>query len=146
MQIGKTFHHICMPQPWWDCFKTSMYSSSSGLALPNPIQAFVYANEDKTRYGDVLQLTLGVVFLATPHKGSDIADFASVLVTILNTCQAVATVGLRPMVARADLLAYLNSNSDALQDLNRSALYRLEALTIESFYENKVTPPGSFIV
>ncbi|KAK7409152.1 hypothetical protein QQX98_008645 [Neonectria punicea] len=49
------------------------------------IFALVFAHEDDNTYGAVLKSTIGVVFLATPHAGSDGANLASVFLTIVNT-------------------------------------------------------------
>lgn len=88
-----------------------------------------------------MESTLGVVFLATPHRGSDIANFASIFCTIANTCQAVTTAGMRPIAARTELLEYLTRNSKALQNLITSVRHRLNILSIVTFYERRVTPP-----
>ncbi|KAI9898900.1 hypothetical protein N3K66_005361 [Trichothecium roseum] len=103
-------------------------------------QALVYAHEDEKTYGSMLEYTRGIVFLATPHRGSDTADFAKVVSMIVSTCMAVGTGGLRPSVARTELLEYLGRNSNALQDLLVSVRHRLQNLSVVTFYENKVMP------
>lgn len=109
-------------------------------------QALLYAHEDAEGYGRILQSTLGVVFLATPHRGSDIANLANIFFTIANTCQAVTTVGLRPIAARTELLEYLTRNSKALQDLITSVRHSLQSLSIVTFYESRFMPPLSSLV
>lgn len=109
-------------------------------------QALLYAHEDTDGYGQVLQSTLGIVFLATPHRGSDTANLANIFVTIAKTCQTTTTVGLRPMAARTDILEYLSRDSTALQSLITSDRHRLKLLSIVTFYESVNTPPLSSIV
>ncbi|KAJ4158057.1 uncharacterized protein LMH87_008602 [Akanthomyces muscarius] len=109
-------------------------------------QALLYAHEDAEGYGRILQSTLGVVFLATPHRGSDIANLANIFFTIANTCQAVTTVGLRPTAARTELLEYLTRNSKALQDLITSVRHSLKSLSVVTFYESKFMPPLSSLI
>ncbi|KPM39876.1 hypothetical protein AK830_g6697 [Neonectria ditissima] len=108
-------------------------------------QALVFAHEDDNTYGAMLKSTIGVTFLATPHAGSDGANLASVVLTIVNTFNTATTAGLRPRVARTELLDYLGRNSDALQDLLVSARHRLHNLSVVSFYETQATPPLSFL-
>ncbi len=109
-------------------------------------QALVYAHEDGKSYGQVLRSTIGVVFLATPHRGSDTANLANVIANIVNTCQAITTAGLRPAAARTELLEYLTRTSSALQSLLVSVRHRLQNLSIVTFYESRVTPPLSCLV
>jgi hypothetical protein len=108
-------------------------------------KALVYAHEDHQRYGMVLTFTIGIVFLATPHRGSDSADFANVVLSIFNTCLSITTAGFRSGVSM-DLLEYLGRNSKSLQDLLGSARHRLQNISIVSFYENRMTPPLSSLV
>lgn len=104
------------------------------------MQALVYAHEDTDRYGEVLQSTLGIVFLATPHRGSDTADLANTVCTIANNLQYIATATIRPRIARTDLLEYLTRNSKELQTIITSARHRLKNLSIVTFYENIAIP------
>jgi hypothetical protein len=106
----------------------------------------VYAHEDQHTYGRVLESTTGIVFLATPHRGSDTANLADVVYTIINTFMTIGTGGLRPKAARAELLEYLSRNSYALQDLLVSVRHRLQNLSVVTFYENRVMPPLSSLV
>ncbi|KAH7157846.1 ankyrin repeat-containing domain protein [Dactylonectria estremocensis] len=108
-------------------------------------QALVFAHEDDNAYGAVLKSTIGVVFLATPHAGSDGANLASIFLTIVNTFRSAATAGWRPRAARTELLDYLSRNSDALQDLVVSVRHRLQNLSVVSFYETQATAPLSFL-
>lgn len=87
-----------------------------------------------------------MVFLATPHTGSDSANLASVFLTIVNTFKATTTVGWRPRAARTELLDYLSRNSDALQDLLVSVRHRLHNVSVVSFYETQAMAPLSFLV
>ncbi|KAJ3479534.1 hypothetical protein NLG97_g8298 [Lecanicillium saksenae] len=114
--------------------------------MEDSTDALVYAHEDRNIYGEILQCTLGVVFLATPHRGSDTANLGNIFYTIANTSHAIMTAGLRPPVARIELLEYLTRNSKALQSLIGSSSHLLKNLSIVTFYENIVTPSISSLI
>ncbi|KAM0247349.1 hypothetical protein ACHAQJ_009883 [Trichoderma viride] len=106
--------------------------------------ALVLAHQEDELYGKVLKSVLGVAFLGTPHRGSDIASFGNVMGTIIN---AFATAGARPRAVRSDLLEHLSSHSNELQDLIMAARGRLQNLAVVSFHElNPTSPLSSLIV
>ncbi|KAM5521100.1 ankyrin repeat protein [Fusarium oxysporum f. sp. phaseoli] len=109
-------------------------------------QALVIAHEDNNLYGEILKSIIGVVFLATPHRGSTVANFASVVGTIINTFRATPSAGMGPRAIRTDLLNHLIYDSDALQDLNMSARNRLGNICVVSCYEDKPTAPLSSLI
>ncbi|KAK6708877.1 hypothetical protein SNK04_009822 [Fusarium graminearum] len=95
-------------------------------------QALVAAHENDDLYGELLKSIRGVVFLATPHRGSGTANLASICGSIVNS---FASAGLGPRAVRTDLLKTLIYDSDALQDLTMSARNRLGNIHVVSFYE-----------
>jgi hypothetical protein len=87
----------------------------------------------------VLKSVIGVAFLATPHRGSSVANLGSVFGTIVN-----AFMG--PRAVRTDLLNHLIYDSDALQKLSTSARNRLGNISVVSCYENNPTAPLTTLV
>lgn len=104
------------------------------------------AHQEDNFYGEVLKSIVGVAFLGTPHRGSEIASFANVMGTIINAFMATATVGVRPRAVRADLLDHLSSHSNELQDLIMAARWRFQNLSVVSFHELSPTSPLSSLV
>ncbi|KAM0260900.1 hypothetical protein ACHAQJ_002519 [Trichoderma viride] len=102
-------------------------------------QALVIAHQDDNLYGDVLKSVIGVAFLATPHRGSSVANLGSVFGTIVNSFMG-------PRAVRTDLLNHLIYDSDALQKLSTSARNRLGNISVVSCYENNPTAPLTTLV
>ena len=86
------------------------------------------ANEDTANYGDILNSTTSILFMGTPHRGSEIPGRASPLTNIVN----VATIS---QGIRRDLLAILKTNSDDLIAIAHQFVGRANSLTIRSFVE-----------
>lgn len=101
----------------------------------------MYAHLDRKRYGDVLDSTIGIVFLGTPHCGSNIADMTAVLGRVINSLSATTTLGLRPNIIKHDLLEALAYDSKSLQELDLSVRHLLGQIMITSFYETLPLPP-----
>lgn len=104
------------------------------------------AHEDNNRYGEVLQSIAGVVFLATPHRGSQSANLGHIVGTIVNTFRTTVTAGLGPRLVRTDLLQTLIYDNDTLEDLSMSARSRLGNIAVVSCYENEPTAPSQSLV
>ncbi|KZL70980.1 ankyrin repeat protein [Colletotrichum tofieldiae] len=109
-------------------------------------QALVFAHEDGHLFAKLLQSIGGIVFLGTPHRGSAIATFASVVGRIINTSMATASVGMRPGPIRTDLLEQLHHDSEALQEVSLAVRNRLRDMRVVSFYETEPTPPLSSLI
>ncbi|KAK6075641.1 ankyrin repeat protein [Seiridium cupressi] len=101
-------------------------------------QALVCAHGDHLIYGDTLGAVKGIVFLGTPHRGSELADIGKVVGQIINT--------FLPNTTRTDLFTHLVKDSEALQDLASAFRHRLQGLEIATFYEVGPTPPLSSLV
>ncbi|KAJ3537607.1 hypothetical protein NM208_g4450 [Fusarium decemcellulare] len=102
-------------------------------------EALVLAHEDNLRYGDIVKSTTGIVFMGTPHQGSNIADWTSFLT---NSIQIVS--GNR--IVRNDLLKDLRTHSSTLLEISKSFLPRSSNLAIMSFVETQVEPPLTVLV
>ncbi|KAH6951968.1 hypothetical protein DER45DRAFT_491815 [Fusarium avenaceum] len=109
-------------------------------------QALVTAHEDNNRYGEVLQSIAGVIFLATPHRGSQSANLGHIVGTIVNTFRTTVTAGLGPRLVRTDLLQTLIYDNDTLEDLSMSARSRLGNIAVVSCYENEPTAPSQSLI
>jgi len=108
-------------------------------------QALIFAHEDNAIYGRLLKSVAGVVFLGTPHKGSNAATLGTLVGRIVNTFVAATSAGLQTRPARTDLLDYLSYDSKHLQDLSVSVRNRLADVTVVSFYECEAQYPLSVV-
>lgn len=90
-------------------------------------QALVLA-ESETKYASISHHTKGVVFLATPHKGSDFADYGNALAKIATRLMN------RP---RPQLVNALQNNSQILMELTTRFTAIAPKFQIATFYELK---------
>ncbi|KAH7033044.1 uncharacterized protein B0I36DRAFT_104322 [Microdochium trichocladiopsis] len=104
-------------------------------------QALVFAHMDQKRYGDVLDSTIGVVFLGTPHCGSNLADLGVVLGRFVNILSATGTMGVISNPIKRDLFDALTYDSESLQELDISVRHLLGKIMVISFYETLPLPP-----
>ena len=86
------------------------------------------ANEGTANYGDILNSTTTILFMGTPHRGSEVPRRASPLTNIVKV--ATLSQGIR-----RDLLAVLKTNSDDLIAIAHQFVDRANSLTIRSFVE-----------
>lgn len=100
----------------------------------------MFAHEDQANYGRVLKSIIGIMFLGTPHKGSDLASLGRIVGTIINSLTIT-----KPAVKR-DLLDQLKYDARELHDLSLSVRNRLQDMTVVTFYETKPLPPLSSLV
>lgn len=82
-------------------------------------------------YQRIIQNTKAVLFLATPHRGSDLAE----------TLYRVLSSSIFGHSSK-DYLAELTRNSVTIDDLNESFRHHASKLQIFSFYETMATPVG----
>ncbi|KAI1660852.1 hypothetical protein F4813DRAFT_386262 [Daldinia decipiens] len=101
-------------------------------------QALVFAHEEETNYGAVLRSIVGIIFLGTPHKGSNLATLGSIVGTIINSLAVV-----KPAVVKPELLHQLKYNAEELHDLSLSVRNRFQNMTVITFYETEPLPPFS---
>ncbi|KAH6950863.1 ankyrin repeat protein [Fusarium avenaceum] len=92
-------------------------------------QAFIRAHEVE-RYHSLQRLIFGVIFLGTPHRGSDLASWGSMLSSVLK----MGTLGTS---TNTQLLKDLETNSRDLDRISKSFIARSKGLKIYSFYETE---------
>lgn len=92
-------------------------------------QAFIRAHEVE-RYHSLQRLIFGVIFLGTPHRGSDLASWGSMLSSVLK----MGTLGTS---TNSQLLKDLETNSRDLDRISKSFIARSKGLKIYSFYETE---------
>lgn len=95
---------------------------------------------------DVLKSIVGVAFLGTPHRGSDVAKMGAIAGRVINGCAMLASAGRHGRIVRRDLLDTLSFDSKALQDLSVSVRNRLCDIKVVSFYETKALAPFNSLV
>ena len=90
------------------------------------------AHAHSARYHSVAAAIKGVMFLGTPHRGSDIASWSKILGHIANV----------PMLGsiRTDLLEDLRPKSELLMTISSDFVERGAGLSIFSIYERKYIP------
>ncbi|KAF9769926.1 hypothetical protein IL306_012583 [Fusarium sp. DS 682] len=105
----------------------------------NEILALVIAHERAQIYGTIADSTIGVIFLATPHRGSDLAapaEFASMLLR-------ASQLGTR---TNTKLVASLRKNAEVLWDISSQFVDRASGIHIKTFYETDSLPYMSSLV
>lgn len=90
-------------------------------------QAIIRAHE-RDRYHDLLQSIHGVMFFGTPHRGSSLANWS----TVLGNIASFASFGSK---TNWKLSQNLQTESGQLQEISKSFVDRSKALQIISFYE-----------
>ncbi|KAK0612792.1 hypothetical protein B0T17DRAFT_583367 [Bombardia bombarda] len=102
-------------------------------------KALIIAHEEDAHYGSIARSTLGIIFMGTPHRGSELVPWTILFSNIVN----VATLGRG---ARKTLLRQLDSKSTALMDISRQFVHRATPLKILSFVEQQVERPLTVLV
>ncbi|KAK5558288.1 hypothetical protein LTR46_003537 [Exophiala xenobiotica] len=104
-------------------------------------QAMVMAHEFDY-FADVLRATQLIVFMGTPHRGSQIAAALGPLATFANFWLDISLASIFTGSMRTDLIHMLSRHSVKLDEINQSFKRRAKGMTIISCYE-RVKPPGS---
>lgn len=94
---------------------------------------------EHVNYGDILDSTIGIVFMGTPHRGSDLASWGLILTSLVNT----ATLGTG---INKELLKTLKADSDMLAGISRQFVHRATCLKIRTFTEQQVERPLTTLV
>ncbi|KAI1660262.1 hypothetical protein F4813DRAFT_401203 [Daldinia decipiens] len=101
-------------------------------------KALVRAHE-RNHYTKLLDYVQGVAFFGTPHQGSEAANWAKILASILNAVSFNSNMN-------SILLESLQAQSEVLFEISESFVDRCEGLKIVSFYETHKLPGTSIVV
>ncbi|KIL88375.1 hypothetical protein FAVG1_08454 [Fusarium avenaceum] len=97
------------------------------------------AHNGSEAYASILKATTGIVFLGTPHRGSDLAPWG----LLLSNLVSVTSIGKN---IRKELLRTLSKDSDTLREISSQFLQRATSLKIMSFIEQQVESPLTTLV
>jgi len=92
------------------------------------VQAYILGAAD-AEFKDLLQSVSSIVFLATPHRGSGLADILSKLLSV-------------SLHSHKDYVGDLVRNSPRISDINEQFRVYAGKLQIVSFFETQPTPVG----
>ena len=108
--------------------------------LLTSLQALIIALIDSEMYNNIRTSVTAILFLGTPHRGSEETGFPLVLTNIAN----VALVGTSRFVGsmRSDLIKSLEKDSKILKDISTNFRNQTRDIMIASFVEQKLTPPA----
>jgi hypothetical protein len=93
-------------------------------------QALILAYERSSLYGDLLDCVKAVVFFGVPHRGADLAYWATFASMILQTMQL--GLGTNP-----NFVTDLQRNSRTFSDISKQFIERGDKLKIRTFYETE---------
>ncbi|KAJ6788410.1 hypothetical protein PWT90_04691 [Aphanocladium album] len=96
-------------------------------------QAMIRAHEQTGFYSSLLSNVRGVVFFATPHRGSDLAYWDSLVGRLISAATLSYT-------KNAHLSRTLRVDSDRLKHISDAFAYRGWTFQIRSFYETEFMP------
>lgn len=95
-----------------------------------PLQAMNRAHETERYRESLLERVIGVAFFGTPHRGSSLAHWASMLSGILKTCLLGTSTNFQ-------LTKSLERKSKTLEGISKSFIERGKDMQIYSFYETE---------
>lgn len=90
----------------------------------------ILAWEKSSFYGALLESIRGIVFLGVPHRGADIAYWASLPANIIK----YGSLGFR---GSTDFLKSLERNSECWRIISKQFVERGESLKIRTFFETR---------
>jgi ankyrin repeat domain-containing protein 50 len=94
----------------------------------------IIAHEDD-HFAPVLQATGAIMFMGTPHRGSQLATALSQLAKITNFWLHASYASAIAGSMRTDLIDALSRDSAKLDEINESFKQRAKTMTILSCYE-----------
>ncbi|KAN0079157.1 Alpha/Beta hydrolase fold [Elaphomyces granulatus] len=101
------------------------------------IKQALFQAKIEPQYQTISEVTVGIIFLGTPHRGSEKASYGEVLANVART------VMHKPA---PDLINALRANSDALMRLTTDFRFQLPNYQVCSFYEMKPMPIFSSLI
>jgi hypothetical protein len=81
----------------------------------------------------------GIMFLGTPHRGSETADVASVLTGVVNVAARFGSLGMAKNPLQQGILNELKTGSKPLRELHDTFRKRVSNIQVKSFFETKDT-------
>lgn len=102
-------------------------------------KAIIIAHEQQSYYGAIGESTLGIIFMGTPHRGSELVPWAMMFSNVVN----LATLGNG---VHKNLLRQLDRKSNILTDISRQFMHRAPSLKIMSFIEQQAERPLNTLV
>lgn len=105
------------------------------------MQALNIADIDRIRYANIRDSVPAILFLAVPHRGSDLASFPSVLTGIANIALKGTGVSRLTGEFRSDLVQSLERGSPRLSSIARNFRHRTADIKFYSFFEKEMTFP-----
>ncbi|KAJ9156533.1 ankyrin [Pleurostoma richardsiae] len=93
-------------------------------------KALIIAHERSSHYSAILKSVAGVVFMATPHRGSAFATWGSIVARMIRLAQFGSGTN-------AELLSTLANNSKELQSISGQFVERGQGMKIVTFYETE---------
>ncbi|KAF3483791.1 LipA and NB-ARC domain-containing protein [Arthroderma uncinatum] len=119
--------------------------SLGGLVVKKALCCYTRVSHQHTQHlRSVYVSTYGILFLGTPHNGSNIAKVASSLQSIINT-----VIPKRLLSTSPQLIQVLQSDNEHLQVINREFVQIMDRFHIYFFHESKPMDLGgtrAFIV
>lgn len=115
----------------------------SWLVICSPVwlsdvhQALILAREDPS-YAEIFRASRAIMFMGTPHRGSDIATAAVRLAALTNLGITVSGASFFVSPIRTDLLKTLARESPILGSIQDSFRHLVKNLIIISCYETEV--------
>ena len=104
-------------------------------------RALIYSSEIRGNYTEHLRSifvsTYGILFLGTPHKGSDIAKWGSLLESICRGVMPSAVIDSNPNLVNA-----LKKENETLQVIDRQFYQLISRFHVYFFHESKKTNLG----
>lgn len=102
-------------------------------------KALIIARLDAEDYGSIAESVSAILFLATPHQGSEHASLPAVLCSVANVALIGTTRFTGPM--RTDLVESLKKDSDNLNEISKDFRNQVKTIKIASFVEDVVIRP-----
>ena len=95
---------------------------------------------EQNLYNSILNSVTAILFLATPHRGSEETSIPFILSSILN----IALTGTSRLVGsmRSDLIKAIEKDSQILKDISTTFRNLTRNIKVASFIEQKITPPS----
>ncbi|TLD25152.1 hypothetical protein PspLS_05891 [Pyricularia sp. CBS 133598] len=102
-------------------------------------KALIMAYMEHVNYGDIVDSTIGIVFMGTPHRGSDLASWGLILTSLINSASLGTGIN-------KELLKTLKVDSEMLAGISSQFVHRATPLKIRTFTEQQVQRPLNTLV